>query len=158
MTLPFFNHPMGFIKFSRSLFLLAIIIFTGSCRQETQWEGQEPITKVSTQSVPIQLQYKGAFNLGKGIFISNEFDGARLNGAVRSNDSLVTLLISPENSPINMSPWYAFKIWSENGSEVYLKLTYPETAGHRSPGNAQPDRDRILAAARLARPYRYAGQ
>jgi len=122
---------VGLIKFNLSVFSFVIVLSLGSCKQEKQWEGQEPIAKVSTESVPIQLQYKGTFDLGKGVFITNEFEGARLNGAVRSNDSLITILISPENSPINMSPWYAFKIWSTVESEVYLKLTYPETAGHR---------------------------
>jgi len=102
-----------------------------SCKQETQWEGQKPIKKVSTQTVPIQLQYKGTFDLGKGVFISNEFEGARLNGVARINDTLITILITPENAPINTSPWYAFKIWAETEREISLKLTYPESAGHR---------------------------
>lgn len=102
-----------------------------SCKQGTQWEGQEPVRKVSTQTVPIQLQYKGIFDLGKGVFISNEIEGARLNGVARSNDSLITVLIAPENTPINVSPWFAFKIWSETESKIHIKLTYPENAGHR---------------------------
>ena len=77
------------------------------------------------------MQYKGIFDLGKGVFISNEFEGARLNGVARSNDSLITVLIAPENTPINVSPWFAFKIWSETESEIHIKLTYPESAGHR---------------------------
>ena len=122
---------MEFRKFNNSLVIFIIISLLWSCKQRTQWEGQEPVRKVSTQTVPIQLQHKGTFNLGKGVFISNEFDGARLNGVARSNDSLITVLIAPENSPINNSPWYAFKLWSDTESEIYIKLTYPESAGHR---------------------------
>ena len=46
-------------------------------------------------------------------------------------NTLATLLITPENSPINMSPWYAFKLWSESPQTLYVKLTYPENAYHR---------------------------
>jgi len=112
-----------------SIFLLTILLW--SCNREKQWEGQEPVKKVNTESLPIQLQHKGVFDLGDGLFVSNSFEGARLNGVVRNNDTLVTALITPENSPINMSPWYAFKLWSETPRTLYLKLTYPESASHR---------------------------
>ncbi len=105
--------------------------FLWSCNQKTQWEGQKPVSKVNTQTVPIQLQHKGVFDLGKGVFASNEFDGARLNGVARTNDTLITVLLTPENEPINMSPWFAFKLWSEIESEIFVKLTYPENASHR---------------------------
>ena len=122
---------MDIHKFRTLFFIFIIIPLLWSCKRETQWKGQEPVKRVSTQTVPIQLQYKGTFDLGNGAFISNEFEGARLNGVARSNDSLITVLIAPENTPINASPWYAFKLWSETESEIQLKLTYPESAGHR---------------------------
>jgi len=114
-----------------SLFLILLITMLGSCGREKQWEGQEPVKKVSTETVPIQLQYKGSFDLGDGVYVSNDFEGARLNGVARTNDTLITVLITPENAPINMSPWYAFKLWSDSPKDIYLKLTYPEKAGHR---------------------------
>lgn len=122
---------MNFIKNNSSIYIFIIISFLCSCKQETQWKGQEPVKKVSTETVPIQLQYKGTFDLGKGVSISNEFDGARLNGVARTNDTLITVLITPENTPINASPWYAFKLWSETESEIYVKLTYPKNTAHR---------------------------
>jgi hypothetical protein len=112
-------------------FLFLLATFMWSCKTLKQWEGQEPVKKVNTESVPVQLQYKGVFDLGDGLFASNSFEGARLNGVVRNNDTLVTVLITPENSPINMSPWYAFKLWSETPRTLYLKLTYAEGASHR---------------------------
>ncbi len=118
-------------QLKKSFFLILLFLFLAACKQGTQWEGQESVKRVSTLTVPIQLQYKGTFDLGKGGFISNEFDGARLNGVARSNDSLITVLIAPENVPINTSPWYAFKLWSEIESEIYIRLIYPESAGHR---------------------------
>jgi hypothetical protein len=65
------------------------------------------------------------------LYCSNDFDGARLNGIARINDTLITALITPENTPINESPWYAFKIWSVTESLIYLKLTYLEGVRHR---------------------------
>ncbi len=113
------------------LHLSLLIAALWSCNRESQWEGQEPVKKVSTETVPIQLQYKGTFDLGTGMYMSNKFEGARMNGVARTNDTLITVLITPENSPINMSPWYAFKLWSDNPRDIYIKLTYPEGAAHR---------------------------
>ncbi len=119
-------------QFNTILFGLFLIISTiWSCKQDTQWKGQDPIERVSTYTKPIQLQLKKTFDLGKGIYCSNEFDGARLNGIVLSNDTLLSALITPENTPINGSPWYAFKIWSETNQNIYLKLTYLEGVKHR---------------------------
>jgi len=116
----------------RSTFLVLISIAAFlSCKQEKQWKGQEPIKKVSTLTVPIQRQYKGVFDLGDDVFMSNDYSGARMNGVARTNDTLITVLITPENSPINPSAWYGFKIWSETEKELYVKLTYNEDAFHR---------------------------
>jgi len=113
------------------LHFLLLIAALWSCKRNAQWEGQEPVKKVSTETVPIQLQYRGTFDLGAGMYMSNEFEGARLNGVARTNDTLITVLITPENSPINMSPWYAFQLWSDHPRDIYVKLSYPEGAKHR---------------------------
>ena len=68
------------------------------------WKGQGPIQKVSTATKPIQKQYKGVFELSNGVYCTNNFDGARLNGIVANNDTLITALITPENTPINFRP------------------------------------------------------
>ena len=113
------------------LHIFLLIAACWSCKRNTQWEGQEAVQKVSTETVPIQLQYKGTFDLGAGIYMSNKFEGARMNGVARTSDTLFTVLITPENSPINMSPWYAFMLWSDNPRDIYVKLSYPESAYHR---------------------------
>jgi hypothetical protein len=130
---------MKHIRYSHILLSAVLVWISWSCKREIRWEGQKPIEKVSTQTVPIQLQYKGTYNLGAGVYISNEFEGARLNGVARNNDTLLTALISPENAPVNMSPWYAFKIWAETECEIYLRLTYPDHAGHRYLPKLSPD-------------------
>ena len=110
------------------IFYLLILL---SCKQEKQWKGQDPVKKVNTETVPIQFQYKNVFNLGNGIYCSNKFNGARLNGASFTKDSLITVLITPENTPVNASSWYAFKIWSVVERNVTVKLSYSVGYYHR---------------------------
>ena len=97
-----------------SIFLVIIISLFWSCQQDTQWKGQEPLKKVDTHTAPIQKQIKGTFDIGGDIYCSNDFDGARLNGVVLTNDTLITVLITPENTPIRkpgvfdkFSPFFA---------------------------------------------------
>ncbi len=118
-------------RYCESILIFSTVFLLWTCRQDSQWKGQEPIRKVSTLTVPIQLQHKGIYDLAQGVFCSNDFEGARLNGVARTNDTLITALITPENEPINESPWYAFKIWSQTERQLYLKLTYPEQVHHR---------------------------
>ena len=118
-------------KVNSLLILFTSILFLSACNQDPKWKGQEPIVRVSTLTKPIQYQLKKTFDLGNGIYCSNDFDGARLNGVVLTNDTLVSALITPENTPINGSPWYAFKIWSNSEKNIYLKLTYLEGVSHR---------------------------
>ncbi|WP_319589838.1 M14 family metallopeptidase [uncultured Draconibacterium sp.] len=117
---------------SKGLFLVFAIALLWSCQpKETKWAGQAPAKRVSTLTRPIQYQLKKTFDLGNGIFLSNEFDGARLNGVALTGENEVTVLITPENTPVNASPWYAFKIWSTTSKDIDLKITYNEGVGHR---------------------------
>ncbi len=118
--------------FKISTFLIFFFSFSVfySCSRSTVWKGQDPIKKVSTRTRPIQQQVKMTYDLGEGIYCSNQFQGARLNGVIREVDTL-TALITPENTPINGSPWYAFKIWSATQKNIYLKLTYLDGYNHR---------------------------
>ena len=117
-------------KYAFPCIFITILLFN-NCKTNKQWEGQGSIKKVNTESVPIQLQYKGIFNLGNGIYCSNDFDGARLNGVALTKDTIITVLIAPENMPINGSPWYAFKLWSDKQQSISLRLTYPKGISHR---------------------------
>ncbi|WP_405606124.1 M14 family metallopeptidase [Polaribacter sp. Asnod1-A03] len=115
------------------LFLFFSFLFF-SCKtteKATKWKGQPPVKAVSTNTKPTQKQYKDVFNLGDNIYVTNNFDGARLNGITRINDTLISTLITPENTPINTSPWYAFKIWSKKPTNIYINLTYLNNVKHR---------------------------
>lgn len=120
------NINIGFLV----CLIFATLLSSGQTKKE-KWKGQAPIKTVSTLTRPIQYQLKKTFNLGEGIYCSNEFDGARLNGVALTGENEVTVLITPENTPINSSPWYAFKIWSDTPNNIQLKITYNEGVGHR---------------------------
>ncbi len=79
-------------------------------------------TPVDTSTRDITYQEKKTFEV-EGIFLSNQFKGARLNGVSISGDTL-TIRIEAENQPINTSPWYAFKIWSSSSKDVVLHFNY----------------------------------
>lgn len=114
--------------FSTFIFLTFLI----SCKSgDTKWKGQAPLQKVNTATRPIQYQVKKTYELENGIYISNEFDGARLNGVSSNTQNEITVLITPENTPINSSPWYAFKLWSNKTQSAKIKITYNDGVSHR---------------------------
>ena len=80
---------------------------------------------VDTKTRPISYQQKKTYHVGQ-VSASNEFPSARLNDFIQLNDSTFQATISPENSPINESPWYGFKIWSAEDQSVKIKLHYTE--------------------------------
>ncbi len=63
-----------------------------------------------------------------GVSFTNNFSGARLNGVTRTAANTYRLSITPETTPINDSPWYAFRIWATSSRPVTLTLVY--TGGH----------------------------
>ncbi len=87
---------------------------------------------VDTRSRPIAFQEKReyAFPAGK-ISFNNNFDGARLNGVSQANDSTYIVRITPENTPINNSAYYAFEINSTVTQTLYLQFDYPAPYTHR---------------------------
>lgn len=121
---------MNFKKNYKIFFFFILLSLLWACNCDRRWGGQGLIQKVNTHTLPVQQQLKRTFNLGNGIYFSNDFAGARLNGIVFSNDTIIAL-ITPENTPINPSPWYAFKIWSETKQNIILKLTYLNGVKHR---------------------------
>ena len=79
-------------------------------------------TPVNTTTKEISYQDKKTYEID-GIFLSNEFKGARLNGVSLRSDT-ITITIEAENEPINTSPWYAFKIWASSTKNVVLHFNY----------------------------------
>ncbi|WP_026956983.1 M14 family metallopeptidase [Algoriphagus vanfongensis] len=113
----------------RILILLFTILM--ACKSVSQWEGQGPIQIIETTDKPIAIQTKQTFDAGDGVFFSNELEGARLNEVERLNDTLIQVSILPENQPINPSPWYGFKLWSEQAKEFWIQFSYGGIGFHR---------------------------
>ncbi|MBK8147206.1 MAG: hypothetical protein IPK58_03045 [Acidobacteria bacterium] len=88
--------------------------------------------QVDTTSRPIAKQEKREFSFeADQVYFSNQFDGARLTEIARTGDNAYTITITPENTPVNMSPWYAFRVRSLKKKDIYVTLEYPESARHR---------------------------
>ena len=85
---------------------------------------------VDTHPKPVVFQLRQNFSFPNGVGFSNDFPAARLNGIAQDNDTVFTILIRPENSPINNSPWYAFKVWADHEVSIRVNLIY-EHGTHR---------------------------
>ena len=112
--------------------IFSFIFALNTYAQKPVFKGQEPIKQIVTTAKPVQKQWKGIFPFETdAVYFFNNFEGGRLNGIAKDNDSTYTVLITPENTPINTSPWYAFKVWSKQKKRIYVTLTYSEGYKHR---------------------------
>ena len=130
---------MKFSAITKSL-ARAVILVTFACGQEqpketsSGYQGQGPNAIVSTISKPVERQWKGIWTFDDSTtFFSNDFDGARLNGVAKDSLDSYSILISAENSPINPSPWYGFKIWTSDPREVNVNFTYQDSRSRYYP-------------------------
>ncbi|MEZ5346839.1 MAG: M14-type cytosolic carboxypeptidase [Pyrinomonadaceae bacterium] len=115
-----------------TLFAFVFALNLSAQDEKPVFQGQAPAQVVDTTTRPIEKQWKGTFSFEQdGVYFSNDFDGGRLNKIERTEEDTYTIMITPENEPINMSPWYSFRIWSKRSKEISVKLVYPEFAKHR---------------------------
>jgi predicted deacylase len=112
--------------------ILVLLLLCFACKSTSLLTPSQHVyaKPVDTTTKPISNQNKTIYKLS-GISVRNDFPSARLNGFVQENDSTYIASIWPENFPINPSPWFAFKLWSEEEKEVYIKLDYSNGARHR---------------------------
>lgn len=90
--------------------------------------------KADLSAVKIKLQEKRIFPFkAEGIFFSNDFQSARINALDKINDSTFNITIEAENTPINPSAWFAFKVWGNNNKNVYINLLYPASRHRYKP-------------------------
>ncbi len=59
-----------------------------------------------------------------GVGVRNDFDGGRFSEVLPEGDSMLLVVIEPENAPINNSAWYAFKAWAPSADTVTVRLRY----------------------------------
>ena len=103
-------------------------------------------SKVDTSDHPIDLQEKKEYTTESGITADNLFDAARLNDFKETGTNQFEVPVLPENSPINMSPWYAFRLKAEEAKTIEIKLTYTEGVGrHRYWPKLSSDRENWIA-------------
>jgi hypothetical protein len=80
---------------------------------------------VDTSSREIELQEKQIFSDDEGrVYATNNFPAARLNDLERVNGRFYNAIIKAENAPINNSAWYAFKIWSGEEKNIWIRFLY----------------------------------
>jgi hypothetical protein len=97
-----------------------------------KFEGQGPIQGVPTESRPVEKQWKGIVPFEKEqVFFSNDFTGARLNKVTQTASRTFDIHIEPENTPVNASPWYAFKVWAKKDGPLRFSFSYPDKVKHR---------------------------
>ena len=104
-----------------------------SCKSTEEFTGfsYDPPDVTNTEDKVIQNQAHRIIGVDSPkVWISNEFEGARVNDVYALNDSTYEVFIAPENAPINNSPWYAFKIWSDTVRMAKIRLNYLD-ATHR---------------------------
>ncbi len=108
--------------------LVLFVLAVSSCatpRQYKKLKTHKYIKLVDTETKTIEYQESFTY-LIDGVGATNNFPGARLNKFDRINDSLYEATITPENAPINPSPWYAFKIWTKEARTINVRLAYGE--------------------------------
>lgn len=113
-------------------FLLVLIIAIPAFGQkEKKATTHEFPAPVDTQSREITYQEKQVFydSIGE-VCATNKFPAARLNNFERHRKGFYVAYINAENTPINQSPWYAFKIWSKSGKNIWVQFVY-DYGGHR---------------------------
>ena len=68
------------------------------------------------------LQEKKTYSFDKDqLFVSNEFEGARLIDFYPNKDNTYTAVFEPENLTA-YTPWFAFKIWSPKEQNVTINV------------------------------------
>lgn len=107
--------------------IFPLLIF--SCKPNNTASSYDFPVPVNTTDHQISKQEKKQYAIN-GVYFDNRFDGARINDVVAQNDSTFRVTIRPENEPINFSPWYAFKVYADSSSTIYVELDY-EKYKHR---------------------------
>ncbi len=75
--------------------------------------------------IEVELQNRRTWDFpDAGVHFSSQFSGARLNGCEQAGENEFRAVISPENQPINESPWYSFQVWSDRRKSITVRFVY----------------------------------
>lgn len=121
---------MKILNKSFSLVLIAFVVtIIESCQVKNLLPAKTVAKDVSL--IKVALQERKTFDFAnEGVSFSNDFSSGRLNQLTKIDESTYRIDIMPENTPINPSPWFAFKVWGVVDKKVNIILNYP-TAKHR---------------------------
>jgi len=111
------------MKYTALVLLVLVVASCATPRQYKELKTHKYVKPVDTETRAIAYQESGTY-LIDGVGATNNFPAARLNKFDRINDSLYVATITPENAPINPSPWYAFKIWAKEARTLNVRLEY----------------------------------
>lgn len=106
---------------------LLLFFFFGCSSSHKTLKGlsYDPPGSTVTTDKKIEFQHKRTISFSSSkVFVSNEFDGGKLNDFYKVNDTLYTAEMCAENAPINNSAWYAFKLWSPVKQQINILLKY----------------------------------
>lgn len=92
--------------------------------------GVHQAAAIDAIKVPEQTQQQWTFH---SVCFDNNFSGARLNGCEPLGDQDFKVIISPENTPINPSPWFAFKVSADKSETIALHFFYTYDRSHGRP-------------------------
>lgn len=113
----------------RTCLLLVILLFiwASACKTSEEFTGYsyDPEGVTETYDRVVNSQHKRTIGFrDDGVWISNEFDGARASDVYRLDKNHYKVVIEPEISPINDSAWYGFRVWSEEPADIKIELEY----------------------------------
>lgn len=124
-------YPMSRIALPYPVIFLTLLLLGCSSSKEFSGFSYDPEGVTVTTDKEINPQHRRTIGVAQdGIWITNEFAGARMNDFYKVEDSLYQVVLEPENYPINNSTWYSFKIWADTLKTVKLRLAY-EHGDHR---------------------------
>ena len=82
-----------------------------------------PAATAAERRAEIQARRAWVFEEDQGdVRFDNEFSGARVNACERLGALDYKIVSSPENTPINPSPWYAFRVTSAVEREITVRI------------------------------------
>lgn len=115
------------------LIFISFIVLISACSSSEKFSGfsYDPEGSTITTDKEITPQHERTIGIADdGVWLTNEFAGARMNDFYKVNDTLYQVVLKPENHPVNNSPWYAFKAWADTSKTIRLRLAY-EHGEHR---------------------------
>lgn len=118
------------MNFSERIYLGLVLLFLFSSCKSLKTVDFENV--IDTRNKPIIEQVKKTYHLPElGVYVSNNFSGARLSGVFTNGAKSLIADIQPENTPINNSAYYAFKVWADKQDTISVSLKYPKKYNHR---------------------------